>query len=218
MASGPIKLEVELPAGGRLALQTVEEVDMWDRTAKRYTDDYALTKANDQILLGVILTQTLTMFRATQAINGMVPKLDQNKNPTGQYDRVEVKAADAAKYQGMILKAAEDIRQTEKALGIDKKTRDAGGQDSVANYLGELKIAGRQFAIHISKRTKAYEEFVMELRWRVRVLRFGDDEDRAHHGITLESVVQFAEDRMAALEQVDQDFAQQKQAVFVGRM
>lgn len=211
-------LEVELPAGGKLALLSVEEKDMWERTDSKYRADYALTKTNDLVLLGVILTQNLQMFRATQAINGMEPQLDANQMPTGQYTRVAVKATDAAKWQGIILKAAKDIRETEAALGIDKKTRDQGGQDSIANYLGALKIAGRQFGVHIAKRTKAYEEFAMELRWRLRVLHHGDDEDKAHHGISEKSICDYATNRLAELEVIDQEFAKQKGAIFVGQL
>jgi hypothetical protein len=210
-------LEVELPAGGKLALQTVEEVDMWDRTAAKYRGDYALSKTNDLILVGAILTQNLAMFRATQAINGMEPQLN-NGVPTGQYVHKPVKATDAAKYQRMILEAAKEIRELEKSLGIDKKTRDAGGGDSIAGYLGSLKIAGRQLGVHITKRTKAYEEFAMEMRWRIRVLRHGDDEDRLHHGITEDSIIGFAETRLAELEQIDKDFANQKGKMFVGKL
>lgn len=210
--------DVELPAGGKLHLQTVEEKDMWDRTASRYRSDYALTKTNDLVLLGAILTQNLQMFRAQQAINGMEAQLDANGVPTGQYVRKEVKAADATKYQNIVLKAAGEIRELEKALGIDKKTRDAGGGDSIAGYLGSLKIAGRQYGVHITKRTKAFEELAMELRWRIRVLHHGDDEDRAHHGITEKSIIDFAEKRLAELEEIDKNFAKEKGKLFAGKL
>lgn len=191
---------------------------MWQRAETKYKQDYALTKTNDLILLGAILTQNLQMFRAQQAINGMEAQLDQNGIPTGQYQRVQVKAGDAAKYQSIVLKAAAEIRELEKALGIDKKTRDAGGGDSIAGYLGSLKIAGRQLGVHITKRTKAYEEFAMELRWRIRVLKQGDDEDRAQHGITNDSIITFAEQRLVELEEIDKQFAKDKGKVFAGKL
>lgn len=191
---------------------------MWTRAETKYRQDYALTKTNDLILLGAILTQNLTMFRAQQALNGMEAQLDPNGVPTGQYVRTQVKATDAQKWQNIILKAAGEIRELEKALGIDKKTRDAGGGDSVAGYLGSLKIAGRQLGVHIVKRTKAYEELAMELRWRLRVLHHGDDEDRAHHGITEKSICDFATTRLAELEEIDKTFAKDKGKVFAGRL
>jgi hypothetical protein len=191
---------------------------MWTRAEARYKQDYALTKTNDLILLGAILTQNLQMFRAQQAINGMEAQLDPNGVPTGQYTRTQVKATDAQKWQNIILKAAAEIRELEKALGIDKKTRDAGGADSVASYVGSLKIAGRQLGVHITKRTKAYEEFAMDLRWRLRVLHNGDDEDRAHHNISEKSICDFATTRLAELEAIDKEFAKQKGAIFAGKL
>ena len=211
-------IEVDLPAGGKLHLQTPEEAELWERTAARYKSDYSLSKTNDLVLLGAVLTQNLAMFRAQQAINGMEAELDGTGVPTGRYKQVKVSVRDAAAAQNMVLNAAKEIRELEKALGIDKKTRDAGGGDSIAGYLGSLKIAGRQLGVHITKRTKAYEEFCMEMRWRIRVLDQGDAEDKAHHGITTESVLEYARSRLAELEQIDKQFAADKAKVFAGRL
>jgi hypothetical protein len=156
------QFDVELPGGGVLELQDSAEVDLWVTTSARYISDYALVKQNDLVLLGAILSQNLAMFRA-------------------QRDLIDPKKASAA--QNIIIKAASEIRELEKALGIDKKTREAGGQHTVSNYIATLKRAGHEKGVHIAHRIKAYEAFVMELRWRVRLLRNGDDEDRRYHGI-----------------------------------
>lgn len=218
MAKGVGGIEVDLPAGGKLHLQTPEEAELWERTRDRYKSDYSLTKTNDLVLLGAILTQNLAMFRAQQAINGMEAELDGQGVPTGRYKSVKVGVRDASAAQQMVLNAAKEIRELEKALGIDKKTRDAGGGDSIAGYLGSLKIAGRQLGIHITKRTKAYEEFCMEMRWRIRVLDHGDAEDKAHHGISEQSIIEFARQRLGELEEIDKKFAQAKGSVFAGRL
>lgn len=218
MAKAVGGIEVDLPAGGKLHLQTPEEAELWERTRDRYKADYSLTKTNDLVLLGAILTQNLAMFRAQQAINGMEAELDATGVPTGRYKSVKVSVRDASAAQQMVLNAAKEIRELEKALGIDKKTRDAGGGDSIAGYLGSLKIAGRQLGIHITKRTKAYEEFCMEMRWRIRVLDQGDAEDKAHHGISEKSILDFARTRLAELEDIDKKFAQEKGRVFVGKL
>ena len=211
-------VEVDLPAGGKLHLQTAEEAEMWDRTAQKYRQDYALSKTNDLVLLGAILTQNLSMFRAQQAINGMEAELDPTGVPTGRYKRVKVKVNDQEAAQRIILKAAGEIRELEKALGIDKKTRDAGGADSLAAYIGSLKVAGRQLGVHITKRTKAYEEFCMELRWRLRVLHNGDAEDKAHHDISEKSICDFATTRLAELEEIDKKFAAERGKTFAGKL
>lgn len=215
-ASGGV--EVDRPGGGKLILQTAEEAELWEQTANRMTTDYSLQKTNDLNLLSALLTQTLAMFRAQQAINGMEAETDAAGAPTGRYIHTKVSIKDQAAANNLVLAASSEIRQIEKALGIDKKTRDAGGGDSIAGYLGSLKIAGRQLGIHIVKRVKAYEEFCMELRWRVRVLDHGDDEDKAHHGISEKSIIDFARTRMIELEEIDKNFAKTKGKLFAGKL
>jgi hypothetical protein len=192
------QFDVELPGGGVLELQDSAEVDLWVTTSARYISDYALVKQNDLVLLGAILSQNLAMFRA-------------------QRDLIDPKKASAA--QNIIIKAASEIRELEKALGIDKKTREAGGQHTVSNYIATLKRAGHEKGVHIAHRIKAYEAFVMELRWRVRLLRNGDDEDRRYHGILNErELVEWVERKLVELEEADKKYAREKHKVFVGRL
>lgn len=188
---------VDLPAGGRLELNDADEVELWEESAKRYIEDYGLVKANDLMLLGAILSQAIAMYRAQRELN------DPKKASSGQ---------------NTIIKAAEEIRALEKALGIDKKSREAGGQHTVGSYVQNLKAAAHSKGVHIATRVKKYEAFVMELRWKVRLLRNGDDEDKTYHGLTEESVIAWAEQQMAELEEHDRKFAHEKARVFVGRL
>ncbi len=189
--------EVELPAGGRLQLQDADEVVYWEETSKRYIQDYALVKMNDLVMLGAILSQGVAMYRAQKSL----------------FDPKKATNAVAA-----ISKASEQIQQLEKALGIDKKTREAGGQHTTADYVTTLKRAGHAMGVKIAERTKAYEAFTMELRWKCRLLRNGDEEDKAYHNITAESVVAWAENELARLEAEDKRWAHEKGRVFTGRL
>lgn len=220
MAAPPIHsgVDVDLPNGGKLTLYTSEEAQLWDDLDKRYRADYALNNINDLMALGMILTHNITIFRAQQAMNGMEAEFDTNGRPTGRYVQAKLKASEQTAVHQRLLKAGNEIRELEKSLGIDKKTREAGGGDSVAEYIETLKLAGRQFGVHIARRTKAYEEFCMELRWRIRVLHNGDEEDRAHHNVTAESILQFAERHLAELEAIDQEFAKRRGKIFVGKL
>lgn len=212
------QFEVELPAGGKLHLQSAEEVDMWETTAQKYREDYALQKTNDLVMLGAILTQNLALFRAQQRLNGMEPVLDQQNIPTGQYRVVNLKASEMKAAQETVMKASKEIREIEVALGVDKKSRDSGTGQSVAEYVGLLKRAANEYGIHISQRTLAYEKFCMAMRTKIRVLDNADEEDRAYEGVSQESILEFARNELARLEQVDKDFAKEKGKVFVGRI
>ena len=210
--------EVELPAGGKLQLLSAEEVEMWNTSAQRYREEYALVKPNDLVMLGAVLTQQLALFRAQQRLNGMQPILDANQVPTGQYKLVNLKATEMKAAQETVLKASKEIRELEASMGIDKKSRESGGQQTVAQYVTFAKRTAHEYGIHISKRTLAYEKFCMELRMKLRVLANADDEDKAYEGVSESAILEFCRDELVRLERVDKDFAKEKGKVFVGRL
>lgn len=189
--------KVDLPSGGSLSLNSVDEVELWNESAKRYISDYSISKQNDLILVGAILSQQLVMYRA-------------------QMDLADPKKVGGS--QSMITKAAEEIRGLEKALGIDKKTREQGGAHTVADYIGTLKRAAHARGVHLSERTKKYEAFNNELRWKIRLLRNGDAEDRAYHALTEAAVIDWAAKQLGEIEESDKDWAKTKGAVFVGKL
>jgi hypothetical protein len=217
-AHKPTSFEVALPAGGKLMLHSVDEVDLWEESAQRYVNDYQLSQQNDLLLLGAILSQQLAMFRAQQRMNGMAPKLDDKGLPTGDYKRQEVKVSDLSAAQSTITKASIEIRELEKTLGIDKKAREAGGTHTVQNYVSTLKEAARTYGVHLSKRMQEYEKVMMDMRWRLRLLRNGDPEDRNYHRLTPQSVLDHLEKELERLEELDKTYAKEKHRVFLGRV
>lgn len=214
----PQNFEVDLPAGGKLYVQSVEEVELWETSRDKYIEDYHLTKQNDLVLLGALLQQQVLLFRAQRAINGMVPQLDQQKRPTGAYIMKDVEPDEIAMHMKALTGASDQIQKIEKTLGIDKVSRESGGQFTIADYVSTLKKAGRMRAIHLSRRLIAYEEVINQARWRIRLLRNGDAEDRAYHDLTPEKIIDWLEGECKELEQVDKKFAQEYGKVFVGRL
>lgn len=209
---------VDFPGGGSMRLFTPEEVDLFERTSRKYVEDYALTKTNDLVLLGAILTQIVVMHRSQQRLAGMEPEINEEGQPTGRYRAIKVKPAELSAAQSIVTKCATEIRDLEKALGIDKKSREAGGQHTVANYVENLKRAAHQYGVRITERVKEFEAFNMELRWKLRLLRNGDDEDRAYHNITPESICEWAERELARIEAQDKDWAKTKGKVYAGKL
>jgi len=219
-APGPTQsFEVDLPVGGgKLHLLSAEEVTMWETAATNYRSDYGLTKTNDLVLLGALLTQQLAMFRAQQRINGMEPVLDSEGVPTGKYRVVTLKATELAAASETVRKAGKEIREIEQALGIDKKNREAGGTQTVQQYVTTLKRAGNEYGVHISKRTLAYERFCMALRTKLRILQNADEEDKAYEGVSGEAILNWSRDGLAKLEEVDKEFAKEKGRLVVGKL
>lgn len=218
MATGPELFEVDRPGGGKLTLVSKDEVETWSELRDKYTKDYGLVKANDLALLGAILSQHLLIFRAEKRMTGMKPQVDHAGVPTGLYEYSEPAAADITGAQKTITTAAKEIRELEQSLGIDKKTREAGGQHTVGDYIKNLKKAAHTMGVHITQRTTEYEAFVMELRWKIRLNINGDDEDKQYHDISDEKILAWCEREVARFEQVDKDFATQKGKLFVGTL
>jgi hypothetical protein len=209
---------VELPSGGTLHVQSPNEVELWETALARYREEYQIVKMNDLVTLGALLQQHLILYRCQWAVNGMEPETDRQGVPTGRYRRVEMKASDLAAYQKTLTEAAKEMRALEKSLGIDRATREAGGAHTVDSYLTTLKRAAHQRGIHITKRTLAYEAFVNEARWRVRMLFHADAEDRAYHKIDPKAVLTWVYHELQRLEQVDKDFAHERGKLYLGRL
>lgn len=218
MTGVPDNFEVELPGGGMMYLQSAEEVELWRKSSAKYVEDYHLTKMNDLVLVGAILQQQVTLFRAQRNLNGMKPELDNAGVPTGRYVQAEVDADDVNAYMRILNTAADQIQKIEKSLGIDKVTREAGGTVSVSNYLMTLKKAAHERGIHISKRVIRSEGFINDLRWRLRVLYNADAEDRAYHNITPDAILEWCNEQLVELEDIDKRFAREKGKVFVGKL
>lgn len=216
--SVPDTFEVEAPAGGKLILRSQEEVDLYEEMAKAYKRDYRLTRQSELVLLGSILSQALALHRAQQDMSGMIPLRDAGGVPTGEYERKELKPTDRAAITKVISEATKDIRDTEKALGIDKKSRDAGNQESVSAYISNLKRAAHRMGVHIHKRVFKYESFSNELRWRLRLLKNGDDEDKKYHDISPEKICAWAEGELKEIEEFDKQFAKSQSKLFGGKL
>lgn len=217
---GPKQFVLDLPGGGKLHLQALEELELLSTQKKHYEKEYQFDKLNDRVLLGTLLTQQLALYRAQQVLSGMEPEFDAKGKPTGgmklrdpKPSHSEMKAA-----QESINTASDQIMKLEKTLGIDKKTRESGGQHTVERYLTTLKRAANEMGVHINERTKAYESFMMELRTKLRILNNADAEDRNYHGISEKTVLQWCGDELVKLEDIDKEFARTKGELWRGRL
>lgn len=215
--SAPDIYQIEAPAGGKLILRSQEEVDLYEEMAESYKRDYRLVRQGELVLLGAILSQALALYRAQQEMSGMVAQVDAGGVPTG-YEHKELKPTERAALQKIISESTKEIRDTEKALGIDKKSRDAGNQESVASYISTLKRAAHRMGVHIHKRVFKYEAFCNEMRWRLRLLKNGDAEDKKYHDISPEKVCKWAEAQLQEIEEFDKQFAKSQSKLFGGKL
>ena len=222
MSANPVQqtahLMVDLPAGGQIPLKTQEEVDLWNESMQKYIDDYQLVQQNDLNLLGAVLIQQVILFRSQLTLSGMEYEVDASGQLTGRLIPAQLKAQQISSAQSTLIKCSDEIQKIEKSLGIDKKTREAGGQHTVQNYVLTLKGIAREYGIHLSQRVIEYERVIMDARQRLRILENADDEDRAYHHITPESICDWLRDECAKLEVIDKEFAKTKHALFLGKV
>lgn len=207
---------VDLPAGGKLTLTTVEEVELWQESRDRYIEDYNFSKQNDLSLLGALLQQQIIVYRAQQEIAGMEPEFDSQNLPTGQWKRME--DADTEGAINRMNKAIGQIQSIEKALGVDKKSREAGGAFSVHDYLQNLKLAAHEYGVHVTERTLKVEEVLNESLWRVRLLLNGDDEDKAYHNLTPDNFITWLDGELEEIVANDKTYANQKGKLWIGKV
>lgn len=214
----PPTFEVQLPAGGVLHMQSADEVDFWREALRRYEEEYVLDKQNDKITLGQLLQQQVILYRLQTEMNGMSPKLDESGVPTGEYMRITLEPRDLESIQKRMGECSKEIRELEKQLGIDKKTREHGGTHTVDDFIRTLKRAAHTRGVHIAERTLEYERVANEARVRLRLLYQADDEDRKYHNITPKSILDWLKGELDRLAEVDQEFNQQKGSLFVGQL
>jgi hypothetical protein len=211
------RLKVDMPGGGQLRLWAPEEVDLWNTTMERYVQDYDIAAHNDLMQLGNLLTQVLASYRATQLFAGMAPELKDGV-PTGRYVARAVSTDQQRNAQKQSQEAAKEIRAIEVSLGLDKKSRESGGQYTVSAYKDTLKEIARNYAVHLSGRYKAYDAVVMEARWKLRLLENGDEEDRRYHNLTPETICDWLRGELAKLETLDQEYGVTKQKLYLGKV
>lgn len=209
---------VELPGGGELHLLSEDEVDRWNSLESRYQGDYELSKVNDLTTLGIILTQHINIYRAQRALSGIQDETDDEGLATGRTVRRVLKPAEIRGHQDTITSSSKEVRELEKALAIDKQSRERGGKDTVQDYLRALKSVGRLYGVHVLERVQAYEELAGELRWRIRLMENGDSEDRAYHDCTPEGIVKWVKEVLETLEEKDKEWAQTTGKLYVGKV
>jgi hypothetical protein len=208
---------VELPGGGGgITLQSAEEMDRWQTLENAYREQYDLRKINDLTNLTTLLVQHINLYRAQQALSGRIPEVDETDLPTGRYVMRTLTPNEIKAYQEQINTASKEVREIERTMGIDRKSRDQAGDESMKSWLLAMKARAHRYGLHVSARTKAYEEFAMELRWRCRLNEVGDAEDKAYEDVSDAGVVRWAREHLAELERKDKEFAQEQGALILG--
>lgn len=206
--------EADLPGGGTILLLSPQEVKFYEEIKRSLTNDFKFESVNDQLILGQLLTFHVQAHREQQRMMGQLPSYDSQGQVEGF---VSVPDAERDMAAERLPKIQKEIRELEKALKIDKTSREGDGTYDIAAYFERLKGAALEYGVHISERYTMLDNFMGELQWRLRVYNNADLEDKRYHGIdTAEKLLKWAEDEANKFVEFDKTFARDKQAVWVG--
>lgn len=210
--------EVEMPAGGgTMHLHSPEEVELWERLLKGYKEEHNITVASDLVMIGTLLTQQVRLFRGQQLSMGRRVKFEEaTSRPTGEYEYVGPE--EQSKGDTMVDKASREISRLEDALGISKKARESGGANTIAEYVINAKKFAHEYGIHIVERVTYIEGVLMKAKTMIRILDNLDEEDRAYHNVTEQTIIEFLRRAAEFMEDKDKEWARDKGILFRGSM
>lgn len=210
--------EVEMPGGGGVMhLHSAEEVELWERLLKSYREEHQITVASDLVVVGTLLTQQVRLYRGQQLSMGRRVQFDEENNrSTGEYEFVG--RDEQVRGDLEVEKASKEIARIEDALGISKKAREAGGANTLAEYISNAKRFAHEYAVHITERVHFIEGVMMKAKTMIRMLDNLDEEDKAYHSISEETIIDFFRKACAFMEEKDIEWARDKGILFRGSM
>ncbi len=156
-------IQIESPSGAKFEVMTEEEAEYFHRIASEYYSDNVLSNVADRQDLDRVLMMELLVYRWS---SWMLSEVDYSG------DRI-----DPQEYKNQIRDYGNEIRQTKKMLGIDKKSREGEGQ-TVADYIENLRQRAKEFGIMRNDQAAKAIELFQELSAFITLYDNCDDLER----------------------------------------
>ena len=190
---------VDTPSGAQMPLLTEGEANFYKSTAEKYQEHNKFTNISDLLELDRVLSLEVICFRQTTWIlqehdyeGGMIPK-DAQKN---------------------IQLLSKEIRDIKVGLGIDKKTRDAGKGDSIADLFDNLRIRAKEFGIHRNEQIYTAWRNWNGLEAMITMYRNSTDTERTEFNCHIKDILAWCDERFEELHELDEAF-QAEQVMWV---
>lgn len=193
---------VRLPSGG-LHYVHDREVAYFDERRDRYLKDNKFTNVSDlQDLDRLLVVELLVQRWGTW--------LSQKRDYWG--DPVDENAAQKA-----IKDHSNEIRQTKRALGLDKETRDkVRGEDSVDAYISALRHRARQFGYMRNEQASKAIELFQQLSGIVTLYENCDDDERIQQHCTPQEILDWViQEARPQFEKIDAEFRKGEQSMWI---
>ena len=201
MAAGA--LTVELPSGDEFTVMSQDEVDWVETTTARYVSQFAFENALDLNMLDRCVQSELLHWRVSRwCARGK------------DYDEHVVILEE---WREFLVKTSQEIRQMQKALGVDKVTREKlRGDGSVHVYLAQLRERAGHFGVNRSNQLERALTLVMELRTLVTMHDNCTPDERARFKISPDTILEWIRTTLGPeYDEIDEHFRTHVQTMWV---
>lgn len=192
-------IEVATPSGATINVLTEEEATFYKKIAERYQEDNKFKNISDLLELDRVLALEVMCFRLT-TWQLQESTYDGTPLPVGISKEVNTLST--------------DILKIKSGLGIDKKTRDAGRGDSIAELFENLRIRAKEFGIHRNEQLYTAWRNWNGLEALITAHRNSTDTERTEFGYHFNDILAWCDERFEELHKIDLDF-QEEQRIWI---
>lgn len=196
-------IAVSLPSGANFSVMTRDEVDyVTDRVARYLKDNHFVNISDLQDVDRMVMMEVL--------VHRWSLWLSRQKDYFG--DDIDEK-----QLQRIINEYSTEIRLLKKQLGIDKVARDkAKGDDSVGEYLANLRIRAKQFGVMRENQLAKALELFNQLKMLVTLYHNTDEIERREMNCDLPDIIEWL-DKIAfpEFDIIDEHFRHNEQRTWI---
>jgi hypothetical protein len=192
-------ISVKTPSGAEVSLLTEDEARFYNQIAEQYQEHNKFNNISDLLELDRVLNLEVLCFRqSTWALlesdyDGKPVMKDLQKN---------------------IKELSREIRDIKSGLGIDKKTRDMGKGDTIAEKWENLKRRALEFGYMRNEQLIRSHTNWKELEAMVTAYKNSTDPERTQFNLHLDDILAWLEIKFEEFDEIDEAL-KKSQAIWV---
>lgn len=184
-------IEVQTPSGATIYLLNDHEGDFYNQIAKRYEQDYKFKNISDLRDLDRLLELEAMCHRLS--VWGL-------RNST--YDGGVVPSG----INKEIRDFSKEIRELKANLGIDKRTRDSGQGETLADKWAFVCEKAKEFGYHRNEQIIESYNILNELRAKITLWENSTGSERNKFEANLEDIVDWLKTKFEDFDEIDEAF------------
>ena len=180
-------VEVTTPSGATIYLLNDHEAEFYQKIAGKYEDDYKFQNVSDLRDLDRLLELEAMCHRLS--VWGL-------RNST--YDGGVV----PANINKEIRDFSKEIRELKANLGIDKRTRDAGQGETIADKWAFVCEKAKEFGYHRNEQIIEAYNILNELRAKITLYENSTETERNKFNANLEDIIEWAKEQFEEFDKI----------------